>query len=65
MAVIGYRTRLAPHTQGRGHAKAPRPIELLPDNTLHHSGEKVIIKANGLQNRYLIMFNITGDGKVQ
>jgi hypothetical protein len=46
-------------------AKAPQPIELLPNNKLHHSGEKVAVKASGVRNKHLIIFNITGDGIVQ
>jgi hypothetical protein len=46
-------------------AKAPQTIELLPDNKLHHRGEIVTFRASGVQNKYLIIFNIAGDGTVQ
>jgi hypothetical protein len=44
---------------------APQTFELLPDNKLHHKGGHVTFKASGVLNKYLIIFNIAGDGTVQ
>jgi hypothetical protein len=46
-------------------ARAPQTFELLPDNKLHHKGGHVTFKASSVQNKYLIIFNIAGDGTVQ
>jgi hypothetical protein len=45
--------------------KAPQTFVLLPDNRLHHLGDRVNLKADGVQNKYAIIFNITGNGTVQ
>jgi hypothetical protein len=40
-------------------------FRLLPDNSLHHLKEKLSLEAPGVEGKYLIAFNITGDGIVQ
>jgi hypothetical protein len=43
----------------------PQSFRLLPDNSLHKEGDKLTLQADGVAGKYLIAFNITGDGLVQ
>jgi hypothetical protein len=40
-------------------------IRLLPNDGRFHQGEVVAFRASGLVNKYLILFNISGDGMVR
>jgi len=45
--------------------RVPQSIEVLPNNSLHRNGEIITVRANDVQNKYAIIFNIAGDGTVQ
>lgn len=40
-------------------------IQLLPNDGRHHQGDVVAFRANGLVNKYLILFDLFGDGAVR
>jgi hypothetical protein len=40
-------------------------IQLLPNDGRHHQGEVVTFRAGGLSNKYLILFDLFGDGTVR
>lgn len=40
-------------------------FQLGPDNSVHHTGEQVTLKADGAGGKFVIAFNITGSGQVQ
>lgn len=46
-------------------AQSPQTIILAPGSSLHHQGTKVAIEIEDLQDRALLLFDITGDGTVQ
>ena len=46
-------------------ARSVQPIQLLPDNKVHHLGSQVEVAIDQLNNRSLLLFDITGDGTVQ
>ncbi len=46
-------------------ARSVQPIQLLPDNRVHHLGSQVEISIDQMSNRSLLLFNIAGDGTVQ
>jgi hypothetical protein len=43
----------------------PQTIELTPDGKLHRAGSRVAFVARNLRGRYTIIFNVTGNGKIQ
>jgi hypothetical protein len=45
--------------------KGPQPIQVFPNDRLHHKGERIEIAVGGVTGRSLILFNIAGDGTVQ
>jgi hypothetical protein len=46
-------------------AKAPQEMKVFPHDKLHRKGEQVEISIYGVAGRYLLLFNIAGDGTVQ
>jgi hypothetical protein len=46
-------------------AKGPQPVRILPDDKVHRRDERVDVQVSGITQRYLVMFNIAGDGTVQ
>jgi hypothetical protein len=43
----------------------PQPIVLKPDDKLHRKGKNLTVRAEGTAGKYMIVFNIAGDGTVQ
>lgn len=46
-------------------AAAPQAVRILPNDALHHAGEKVEVRIDNLKGRTLVLFNLAGDGTVQ
>jgi hypothetical protein len=40
-------------------------VRILPDDKVHRRDERVDVQVSGITQRYLVMFNIAGDGTVQ
>jgi len=45
--------------------RTPQPINVAPDDSLHHDSSLVHVQINDVAGRSLILFNIAGDGTVQ
>lgn len=45
--------------------RRPQYVQLLPNDRLHYDGEALILEARDLQDRYAVIFNVTGAGTVQ
>jgi hypothetical protein len=43
----------------------PQRIALLPNDRLHRRGEKITFRAEDVQGKSIILFNLTGNGTVQ
>jgi hypothetical protein len=46
-------------------AKAPQTVRVLPDDKIHPRSSRIEVQISGVQQRSLLLFNITGDGTVQ
>ncbi len=46
-------------------ARSPQPIRVMPDDKLHHKGNRVEVEVSGLAGKFLLLFNLAGDGTVQ
>jgi hypothetical protein len=46
-------------------ARSPQAIKVLPDASLHRSGETIEVEVDGAKDRALILVDITGNGTVQ
>ncbi len=54
----------AVHTIKQYAARSVQPLRLLPDDKVHHLGSQVEVAIDQLNNRSLLLFDITGDGTV-
>jgi hypothetical protein len=45
--------------------RRPQTIELLPSDKLHHDKEVLVFEARDIQDKYAIIFNVSGTGGVQ
>lgn len=45
--------------------KTPQPINVAPDDSLHHDSSLIHVQVSGVGGRSLILFNIAGDGTVE
>jgi hypothetical protein len=45
--------------------RRPQNLQLLPNDALHRAGEILTLEATELRDKYLVVFNIAGDGTTQ
>jgi hypothetical protein len=45
--------------------RRPQTIELLPSDKLHHDKEVLVFEARDIQDKYAVIFNVSGMGEVQ
>lgn len=43
----------------------PQTVELLPNDKLHHDKEIIALEARGVEGKYAVIFNVSGNGTVQ
>lgn len=45
--------------------KGPQPVRVFPNDQVHRRGDQIEVSIGGVENRSLVLFNISGDGTVQ